>query len=150
MARAALFLSSRLRPCTVVRGANVVASDRPSRRGPPEAGDPKGPSSLSELDSQSDSDAAEYSVGKGRPPRHSQFKAGNAGGPGRPKGSKNRATLFEEAFDKPREVTIEGRKRKMTAQQLGYQQLSIKVAKGELKALCRTVQAALNLLGRGS
>lgn len=31
--------------------------------------------------------ADEYEVGYGKPPRHAQFRQGNPGGPGRPKGS---------------------------------------------------------------
>lgn len=37
--------------------------------------------------------------GRGFPPVEHQYKPGNKGGPGRPRGSKNRATLFREAFE---------------------------------------------------
>ena len=44
--------------------------------------------------------ADEYEVGYGKPPRDTQFRQGNAGGPGRPKGSSLtrhlRAILEEE------------------------------------------------------
>lgn len=92
----------------------------------------------------------DYEVGRGRPPRHSQFKSGGPGGPGRPKGSKNRATLFTEAFDSPRPVTVEGRRRRMTAQELGYRQLAMLVAKGDLRAINLAEQIRNGLCGPDS
>lgn len=42
-----------------------------------------------------------YKVGKGRPPKHGQFKPGQSGNPrGRPKGSKKKSKGFEAQFDK--------------------------------------------------
>ncbi|MDQ6732297.1 MAG: DUF5681 domain-containing protein, partial [Actinomycetota bacterium] len=59
------------------------------------------------------------SVGRGRPPVHSQFKPGQSGNPpGRPKGSKNFITLlYQEAAE---QVTIpdRGRSRKLRVCQL--------------------------------
>lgn len=88
-----------------------------------------------------------YEVGRGRPPLHPRFKPGGQGGPGRPKGSKNRETLFKEAFDTPRPVTIEGRRKRMTAHALGYDQLATRVAKGDLKAIGMAEQIRNNLCG---
>lgn len=79
--------------------------------------------------------AEPYKVGYGKPPLHSRFGAGQAGGPGRPKGSKNRATLFAEAFDTPRPVTVNGQPAKRTNQELAYRQLAQKAAGGDLKAI---------------
>ena len=59
--------------------------------------------------------STDYEIGRGRPPAHSRFRPGGKGGPGRPKGSKNRATLFAEAMDSQRPVTVEGRKKRMSA-----------------------------------
>ena len=80
-------------------------------------------------------ESEDFRVGRGRPPLHSRFKPGGAGGPGRPKGSKNRASLFSEAFDTPRPVVVDGKKKRLSAQALGYRQLAHKVAKGDLKAI---------------
>lgn len=88
-----------------------------------------------------------YEVGRGRPPLHTRFKTGGQGGPGRPKGSKNRETIFKEAFDTPRPVTIEGRRKRMTAQELGYRQLATRVAKGDLKAIGMAEQIRNSLCG---
>ena len=92
-------------------------------------------------------DDGDYRVGRGRPPLHSRFKTGGGGGPGRPRGSKNRATLFKEAFDTPRPVTVEGRRTRMTPQALGYRQLATRVAKGELKAISLAEQIRRSLCG---
>lgn len=88
-----------------------------------------------------------YEVGRGRPPLHTRFKPGGQGGPGRPRGSKNRETLFKEAFDTPRPVTIEGRRKRMTAHALGYHQLATRVAKGDLKAIGMAEQIRNSLCG---
>lgn len=76
-----------------------------------------------------------YAVGKNKPPVHSRFKPGGRGGPGRPKGAKNRKTLLREALDTPRLVTLGGRKCRKTPTELGYHQLATKLANGDLKAL---------------
>jgi hypothetical protein len=88
-----------------------------------------------------------YEVGKNKPPMHSRFKPGHKGGPGRPKGAKNRATLLREALETPQAVVIGGKKRRMTPTQLGYQQLAVKVAKGDLKALLVAEQLRDRLIG---
>ena len=44
---------------------------------------------------------ADYRVGYGRPPRHTQFKPGKVGNPrGRPRGSANARTVVERALNK--------------------------------------------------
>lgn len=88
-----------------------------------------------------------YRVGRGKPPLHSRFRPGGKGGPGRPRGAKNRATLLREALDTPRPVTIEGRRRRMSAQELGYRQLAMKIAKGDLKAISLAEQLRNSLCG---
>jgi hypothetical protein len=47
-------------------------------------------------------------VGRGHPPVEHQFKKGNKGGPGRPKGSKNHDTKLRERFEKTRLIKIDG------------------------------------------
>lgn len=47
-------------------------------------------------------------VGRGHPPVEHQFKKGNKGGPGRPKGSKNHDTKLKERFETKRTVKING------------------------------------------
>lgn len=44
---------------------------------------------------------AEYEVGKGKPPKKTQFKEGNKYGKGRPKGSRNLKTVLKQVMDLP-------------------------------------------------
>jgi hypothetical protein len=56
----------------------------------------------------------DYEVGRGRPPRTSQFKPGQSGNPGgRKKGSRNFKTIVLEVLDSEIELTEGGRKRKV-------------------------------------
>ena len=56
------------------------------------------------------------SVGRGRPPEHSQFRPGVSGNPnGRPKGRKNNRTIVTSVLLEPISVTDKGRSRKMPA-----------------------------------
>jgi Family of unknown function (DUF5681) len=73
---------------------------------------------MSESD-QSD-DKQNSAVGYGRPPVNRQFKPGQSGNPrGRPKGSKNLATMLAEALSRP--VTVrdkKGKARTLTKQEV--------------------------------
>lgn len=53
---------------------------------------------------------------------------------GRPKGSKNQKTLYQQAFQAKITVNMDGAETTMTKQQLGYHQLAQKAASGDLKA----------------
>lgn len=56
-----------------------------------------------------------YKVGKGKPPKSTQFKKGQSGNPkGRPKGSFNLQTIINKVLNEKVEITINGRKRKIT------------------------------------
>lgn len=92
------------------------------------------PPDLSQLDEDLP-EADVYAVGYGKPPRHTRFKPGHRGGPGRPRGSKNRETIFHEIFDKPRPATINGARKRVSLQEVAYRELGKKAAKGDLKAI---------------
>jgi hypothetical protein len=56
--------------------------------------------------------AAAEKVGRGNPPKHTQFRKGTTGNPnGRPKGSKNLSTYIMEAARDHVTATVGGRKR---------------------------------------
>lgn len=81
-------------------------------------------------------DTAPYEVGKGKPPKGHQFKQGNKGGPGRPKGSRNRA-LHNELLDERVKVGEDrlGRPIRKTYREIINRQLLNKAAKGETSAI---------------
>lgn len=81
------------------------------------------------------SDASPYTVGFGRPPAHSQFKAGQSGNPkGRPRGSKNLRTLLQEELDQKVPVIENGRQKLMTKRRIAVRQQVDKAVKGDQKA----------------
>ena len=77
----------------------------------------------------------DYEVGYGKPPRHAGFQKGRSGNPkGRPRGSKNLATLVSEALDQKVSVTENGRRRRVTKRELVIGQLVNKSASADLAA----------------
>src|SRR6516164_2754915 len=77
--------------------------------------------------------AGDYAVGYGKPPRHGGFQKGRSGNPrGRPKGSKNFATLLAEALDEKVQVTEDGRRRRIAKRELVIKQLVNKSAAADL------------------
>lgn len=96
---------------------------------------PKAPPLKREKLDRNDDD---YKVGRGNPPKHAQFKKGKTGNPsGRPKGSKNIATLIMEAAQDPVTAMIDGKPRKISKVQATTMQLATKAAGGDLKAVVR-------------
>jgi Family of unknown function (DUF5681) len=87
--------------------------------------------------SNSDTEAtADYEVGYAKPPRHAGFQKGRSGNPkGRPKGSKNFATLLAEALDEKVSLTEDGRRRRVTKRELVIKQLVNKSASADLRAI---------------
>jgi hypothetical protein len=85
----------------------------------------------------SDTEATDdYAVGYGKPPRHAGFQKGRSGNPkGRPKGSKNLATLLGEALDEKVSLTENGRRRRVTKRELVIKQLVNKSASADLHAI---------------
>jgi hypothetical protein len=82
-------------------------------------------------------------VGYKKPPKHSQFKKGQSGNPkGRPRGSRNMATLVGEALDEKVTVTENGRRRKVSKREIIVTQLVNKSAQADLKAM----QILLNMM----
>ena len=77
-----------------------------------------------------------YEIGYGRPPQSKQFKKGQSGNPkGRPRHSKNVATLAREALYAQVEVTENGRRRRVSKLEVGFKQLANRIAKGDLVAI---------------
>jgi hypothetical protein len=80
-----------------------------------------------------------YEVGYGKPPEHSRFRPGESGNRrGRPKGSRNLRTYFEEALAEQVVVNEGGRRRKISKGKVAFTQLVNRAAKGDIRAI-RTV-----------
>src|SRR5271169_4878511 len=87
------------------------------------------PSSARSRRPMPDDDKLDYKVGYKKPPLHTRFKKCQSGNPrGRPRGSKNLATLLIEALDKLVVVTENGKRRKIAKRELGIAQLVNKLA----------------------
>ena len=73
---------------------------------------------------------------RGRPPRAHQFRPGTSGNPrGRPKGSKNIATLIERELDRSIVATVGGRQIKVAKREAIIMRLVDKALKGDQKAI---------------
>jgi uncharacterized protein DUF5681 len=77
-----------------------------------------------------------YRVGRGKPPKQTQFAAGRSGNPkGRPKGSKNFATVIQGELKRPVVVTEDGRRRRITKREAVAKQLVNRAAAGDPKSI---------------
>ena len=80
--------------------------------------------------------AAAQKVGRGNPPKHTQWREGTTGNPkGRPKGSKNLSTYIMEAARDHVTATVGGRTRKISKLQATAMQLATKAAGGDQAAM---------------
>ncbi|MBS4001773.1 MAG: hypothetical protein KGZ91_00220 [Afipia sp.] len=77
----------------------------------------------------------DYTVGKGRPPVHTQFKPGQSGNPrGRPKGSPNLEAFMGEFLKKKFPVKEGGKVRYLFPHEIMIRQMAAKAMKGDQKA----------------
>jgi Family of unknown function (DUF5681) len=75
-------------------------------------------------------------VGYGKPPRATRFHKGRSGNPrGRPRGSRNFASLVEAALAEPVMINENGRRRKATKLQVIVKQLVNKAAQGDHRSI---------------
>jgi hypothetical protein len=78
----------------------------------------------------------EYEVGYKKPPQRSRFKKGESGNPnGRPRGSKNLATLLEKELRQRVVVNENGRRRSITKQEAMVKHLVNKALSGDRRLL---------------
>ena len=79
------------------------------------------------------SEKKDYKVGYGKPPKKHRFKKGQSGNPkGRPKGSKNMATLCSELLSSQVTVTVNGEKHQLPYREAIVAQLGAKAIKGSM------------------
>jgi hypothetical protein len=79
---------------------------------------------------------ADEDVGYGKPPRASQFKAGQSGNPkGRPKGSKNEATILQELLQHKVMLNERGKTRKIILLEAILRKVADDCLKGNTKSI---------------
>lgn len=85
----------------------------------------------------------DYDVGRGRPPRHAQFKRGQSGNPkGRPKGSTSVASVLAKILGEKIPVMEGGKKKHLALLEAMLRQQVIKAMKGDTKAFKETMALA--------
>ena len=78
----------------------------------------------------------DYKVGKGKPPKETQWKPGQSGNPkGRPRGSRNILTMFNEALQLKVQIQERGTLRTITVREAIVRKLISQGLKGDLKAI---------------
>jgi len=89
---------------------------------------------------------AEYEVGYGKPPKHSQFKKGTSGNPrGRRKGSKNFVTIMYEELTRPVPVVENNKRTKIPKIRAAFRQAVNKAMMAEFKGLEQMLRASAAL-----
>jgi hypothetical protein len=81
-----------------------------------------------------------YDVGYRKPPRHTQFKNGCSGNPkGRPKGSKNFATIVDEELNETVIVVENGKRKRIPKMRAAVRQTLNGAMRGDFRALHQIV-----------
>jgi hypothetical protein len=94
-------------------------------------------------------DERDYQVGYGKPPHHTRFRRGQSGNPrGRPAGSRNLATLVNEALNEPVIVVENGGRRKISKREAIIKQLVNRSAKADWRAIKILLDMVRELEGR--
>ena len=94
-------------------------------------------------------DERDYQVGYGKPPHHTRFRRGQSGNPrGRPSGSRNLATLVNEALNEPVIVVDDGGRRIINKREAIIKQLVNRSAKADWRAIKILLDIVRELEGR--
>jgi hypothetical protein len=81
-------------------------------------------------------DADDFRAARGQPPRAYRFPKGTSGNPrGRPKGSKNFATLIQRELDRTVTASVGGRQTRVAKRQAIVMRLVEKALKGDHKSI---------------
>jgi len=85
----------------------------------------------------------DYEVGRGKPPKHTQYPKGQSGNPkGRPKGTKNFKTDVQSTLAAKIKVTKNGKPKNVSTQEAMLLRLREKALKGDARALDRLLGLA--------
>lgn len=86
--------------------------------------------------------SGKYKVGKGKPPKHSQYKKGQSGNlKGRPKGSRNVHTVLEEIWNGKITVRENGQARRMSFREVFIMKLADKAINGSVNDQLKFLKA---------
>jgi hypothetical protein len=92
--------------------------------------------------------AADYEVGRGRPPKSGQFRRGKSGNPsGRPKGAAKASSVAMELAEEMQETVVvreNGVERKITKQRAVLKSLVTAAIKGDIRAINAIVACTRN------
>jgi hypothetical protein len=81
-------------------------------------------------------DKSDYEVGYQKPPKANQFVKGHSGNPnGRPKGTKNWATVLNAALEQKVTVLVNGSSKQVTKLEAATTQLANKATQGDLHSI---------------
>ncbi|HEY6767707.1 MAG TPA: DUF5681 domain-containing protein [Candidatus Sulfotelmatobacter sp.] len=90
-----------------------------------------------------DIDQPRYEIGYKKPPSHTRFKRGTSGNAkGRPKGSRNFATVFEQELKARIEVTENGKRKRISKREAIAKQTVNRAAAGDYKATATLLNEA--------
>jgi hypothetical protein len=93
----------------------------------------------------------DYEVGYSKPPRETQFEKGQSGNPsGRPKGTKNVASVLARELRTKVIITESGRRKSVTKLEAAMKQLVNKAIQGDLAALRLLNAVAQSLDDKGT
>ena len=93
----------------------------------------------------------DYVVGRGRPPKHSQFKKFHSGNPaGRPKGGRDFSGHLERDGRRKVKVVENGRTRSISKKEMAARQLMKRATQGDLHAIALLMKEDAKLVQRGS
>lgn len=85
----------------------------------------------------------DYEIGYGKPPKEGQFQRGRSGNPkGRPKGSKNIATLVKKVGQEKISVKKNGRSQKMTCNEAVVRQILNRALSGDQRMTAEYLRLA--------
>ena len=93
----------------------------------------------------------DYDIGYSKPPRETQFKKGQSGNPsGRPKGTKNVASVLARELRTKVIITESGKRKSVTKLEAAMKQLVNKAIQGDLAALRLLNAVAQSLDDKGT